>query len=80
MKATKIVSENTITEQIDWNKPQWFIDEGGDIFLSTGEHNKFSFTATCLPCKDYHNGDYSKDWAKSKFKPLTKPLTIIIEN
>lgn len=81
MKAIKIINETKEVE-IDWSKPQWVKRKaGGDcIVLTTGEHGLVCFTGTAMPCLDFPDGDYSENWTKEYFTPLTGPTTIEISN
>ena len=66
-------------EGIDWSKPQWVIYED-DIVLTTGKHGCNRFEGTCLPCSNYPNGDFARDWSKDLFKPLTFDIPFTISN
>ncbi len=80
MKPTKITKTET-EQEIDWSVPQWVIDFSGEIIiLTTGTFTKSYFEGMCLPCENYPKGCFSDGWGKKHFKPLTEPLTIIIEN
>lgn len=81
MKKTIIVAQDSQVNSINWAKPQWFININRDkIVLSNGKHRGSIFSGTCLPCATWTDGNYSDDWDKSSFTPLTKDLTITIGN
>jgi hypothetical protein len=81
MKKVVIPEQPKKQPEIDWNKPQWVIFEDPfRVILTTGQHEKFTFTGTCMPCKDYPNGDHDVNWTKSKFQPLTFDIPFTISN
>lgn len=69
-------------KDIDWGKPQWFIDgKEGIVVFTNGKHNGDNFEGTCLPCELYQKGATSLNWNKKFFKPIPKEgLTIKITN
>ena len=71
------------TKEIDWSKPQVFIDNLGQIVLSTGkakDNNTFSGVCIFRGKSSTYEGDYSKRWARERFTPITEPINIKFEN
>lgn len=81
MPSEILKSEQTKTE-IDWTKPgQYLIAKGGIIVCTDGKQNEptnlFSGVTVHHPNYAPH---YSEDWLKSRFEPLTEPVTLKIWN
>lgn len=68
------------TNKIDWGKPQYLISKDGQIILSTGDYSKTTFSGVAIVHPACGTGDYSSDWAKCAFTPITTPITIEISN
>lgn len=78
--TTEILTEKKVQPQINWDKPQWLISED-QVVLSNGKHKDALFEGLVLPCSWHEEGEFSRSWSKSQFKPIpTEGLVIKIKN
>ena len=76
---TQILRQEEI-QKINWNKPQWLISDDM-VVLTNGKHKDALFEGLALPCKEYQNGEFTRYWIKSQFKPIpAEGLVIKIKN
>ena len=80
MKAKTTVVVEPQEKKIDWSQPMWLTTKDGEIVLSNGEHNAIDFTGVCVRGTVNKVGDYSDEWSKQCFTPITSPITITISN
>lgn len=78
--TTEILKLEEIQPQINWDKPQWLISDDM-VVLTNGKHTDTLFEGFILPCKWNKEGEFSRCWTKSQFKPIPADgLVIKIKN
>ena len=78
--TTKIIRQEEIQPQINWDKPQWLISDDV-VVLSNGKHKDELFEGLALPCEWHKDGEFSRCWRKSQFKLIpAEGLVIKIKN
>ena len=79
MKSEIIETENTSV--IDWDKPQFVINNGGFVIATNGQHKDDWFEGVCLMSDTRLSYKLDGGWLKKAFKPIPKEgITIKFTN
>ena len=79
MKSEIIETENKTV--IDWDKPQFVINNGGFVIATNGKHKDDCFEGVCLISDNRFSYKLETAWLKDAFKPIPKEgITIKFTN
>jgi hypothetical protein len=79
MKSEIIKTEKE--QEIDWNKPQFVVSDGGTLVATNGKHNDTYFEGTLLCADSVYSFLPADRWVKDVFKPIPKEgITIKFTN